>query len=310
MPAVTNIKSSPIIVALAFSIVYVVWGSTYFFIRIAVAGMPPFILGFVRFTASGLIMLIWCIYKKEQLFTWKNIKYAAISGVLLLFVATGAVMWAEQFLPSALVAILVSASPLWFVLLDKAKWKENLSNTSSVLGLLLGFTGVIILFYEKISGSFTGIVHTAEIVSLGILIIGTAAWAGGSLYAKARLSKVSSSVTATWQMLAAGFAFLPVAVLTNEFSGFKWQDVPDSAWYSIIYLVVFGSIAAFSAYVWLLNVRAATQVSTYAYVNPVVAVLLGVFFANETITFLQVAGLMIILASVLLINLAKYRSNK
>ena len=111
-------------------------------------------------------------------------------------------------------------------------------------------------------------------------------------------------------MMAAGIAFIPGVIYRNELSGFNWSDVPSDAWMSVAYLVVFGSIAGFSAYVWLLKVRPAMQVSTYAYVNPVVAVLLAVFFAGEKISGIQIAGLVIILGSVLLINLAKYRRGK
>ena len=134
-------------------------------------------------------------------------------------------------------------------------------------------------------------------------------WAGGSLYSKYK-SKGSVTVSTTWQMIAAGIAFIPFSLLANEGKGFQWQAVPTETWLSVLYLVTMGSLAGYSAYVWLLQVRPATQVSTYAYVNPVVAVLLGVFFAGEHLTLIQVSGLAVILTSVLLINLAKYRKEK
>jgi drug/metabolite transporter (DMT)-like permease len=134
-------------------------------------------------------------------------------------------------------------------------------------------------------------------------------WAGGSLYSKYN-SKGSASINTGWQMLSAGIAFIPISLLSGEWQSFQWQTVPTSAWLSVVYLIFMGSLAGYSAYVWLLQVRPATQVSTYAYVNPVVAVLLGVFFANEHMTATQILGLAIILTSVLLINLAKYRKEK
>jgi len=143
-----------------------------------------------------------------------------------------------------------------------------------------------------------------------LLLFGAIAWAGGSLYSKYKPAQGSIIVISTWQMLAAGIAFIPGILIRGEFNGFQWQEVPYESWMSLIYLVTMGSIAGFSAYVWLLQVRTAMQVSTYAYVNPVVAVLLGVFFANEKITGIQIAGLIIILGSVLLINMAKYRREK
>jgi drug/metabolite transporter (DMT)-like permease len=216
----------------------------------------------------------------------------------------------EQFLPSALVAILVSAAPLWFVVLDKSHWRENFTSPSTLTGLLIGFVGVIVLFYEKVLTSFHTGSQASEVLSLALLIGGSIAWAGGSLYSKAHSSSSSASVSTVWQMFSGGIAFFIAAGLSNEFSTFHWQDVPPAAWYSCFFLVIFGSIAAFSAYVWLLQIKPATQVSTYAYVNPVVAVLLGVLFAQEKISWLQISGLFIILLSVLLINIAKYRSKK
>ena len=260
MSASETKSASPIMVILAFAIIYLVWGSTYFFIQIAVKGFPPFILGAFRFIIAGLIMAIWCIIKGEKLFGIKGIKHAAISGILLLFFGTGIVIWVEQSMPSAMVAITVSSAPLWFVLLDKPKWSENFRSKSIIAGMLIGLAGVILLFSE--------------------------------------------------QIMAAGIAFIPGIFIRDEFSTFQWSEVPSDSWFALTYLVSMGSIAGFSAYVWLLQVRTAMQVSTHSYVNPVVAVLLGVFFANEKITGIQVAGLIIILGSVFLINMAKYRKEK
>ncbi len=293
-------------VILAFATVYIVWGSTYFFIQKAIHGFPPFMLGALRFSASGFIMLAWCAMVKEKIFNRSQVKPAVISGLMLLFVGNGAVIWVEQYLPSALVAILVSSAPLWFVLLDKPKWKENLNSRSTIFGLLVGFAGVIVLFYENIFDAFSATGNAREIGGMALLIVGAVSWAGGSLYSKYK-STGSAGVNSAWQMVSAAVAFFICSFLRNEAAGFEWAAVPLEAWWSLIYLVVFGSIAGYSAYVWLLEVRPATQVSTYAYVNPVVAVLLGVFFANESITFLQVLGLIIILLSVLMINLAKHR---
>lgn len=301
-----NLPAPTSLVVLAFAIVYIVWGSTYFFIQKAIHGFPPFMLGALRFAAASLIMLLWCLYKKEKVFNWNQVKHALVSGLLLLFIGNGAVIWVEQFLPSALVAILVSSAPIWFVVLDKPMWKSNLSSKATLLGLFIGFIGVIILFYRNMISAFSNKDSMLEMGGMALLVIGAMAWAGGSLYSK-YYSSGTAIVNSTWQMFIASVAFTICSLIGGEGKGFDWATVPTDAWLSIAYLVVFGSIAGFSAYVWLLEVRPATQVSTYAYVNPVVAVLLGVFFADETITYLQVLGLGVILASVLMINLAKYR---
>lgn len=297
-------------VIIAFAVVYIVWGSTYFFIQKALAGFPPFILGASRFLAAGLLLLGWCILKGEKVIDKKSIKHAAIAGVLMLGVGNGLVIWVEQSIASGLVAILVSSAAMWFVVLDKAKWGENLRSKSTIMGLIVGFIGVILLFAEQLSHTLDNNGST-QIIGIVLLLLAPIGWAAGSLYSKYNAtSEVSVSVTTSWQMLAAGLAFIPGIFINSEPETFHWENVSADAWLSVGYLVIFGSIAAFSAYVWLLSVRPATQVSTYAYVNPVVAVLLSVLFTSERVTFIQVIGLVVILASVLLINLAKYRKEK
>jgi len=307
----TNKTASPLLVYLAFAIVYVVWGSTYFFIQKALAGFPPFILGTFRFFVAGILLMSWCKFKGERIFDWKNIKYAVVSGILMLGIANGTVIWVEQFIPSGLVAIMVASAAIWFVILDKPKWKENLSSRSTIAGLIIGFIGVILLFSEQVIQAANIQQSNNQIIGMGLLVLGPVAWAGGSLYSKYHTAADSSvSVNTAWQMLAAAIAFIPGSILSSEYNHFHWNDVSPDAWFSIAYLIIFGSIAAFSAYVWLLKVRPATQVSTYAYVNPVVAILLSVCFTNERVSLVQIIGLFVILGSVLLINLVKYRKDK
>lgn len=298
-------------VILAFLIVYVVWGSTYFFIQIAVKDFPPFILGALRFILAGGLMVAWCLYRGENIFAARGIKYAAFSGILMLFGGNGIIIWVEQSMPSAMVAIMVSSAPLWFILLDKPKWSENFGSKPIIAGMLIGLAGVIILFSEQVSEalSLQG-TESVNLSSMVMLILAAVSWSGGSLYSKYKSTGDPIIVTSTWQMMAAGIAFIPGVIIRDEFNGFQWKDVSIDAWMAIFYLVVLGSIAGFSAYVWLLKERSAMQVSTYAYVNPVVAVLLGVFFAEEQISSIQVIGLVIILGSVFMINMARYRNEK
>jgi len=302
--------SSPLLVIIAFATVYIVWGSTYFFIRVSEqGGFPPFLLGFVRFTIAGLLMMAWCAIKGEKIFIRKNVLNASISGILLLTVATGIVIWSEQTLPSAMVAIMVSSSPIWFVLIDKPHWGINFRSKPTIIGLVIGFAGVILLLSEQIGDIFKGTVQS-QLPWMLLLVFGTIAWSCGSLYSKYKLTSGSAQVNTAWQMFAAGIAFIPGVFLRHEYNSTVFQNINLNGWLSVCYLVLFGSLAAFSAYVWLLQVRPATQVSTYAYVNPVIAVFLGILFAAESVSFWQIAGLVTILSSVLLINLAKYRKEK
>ncbi len=311
MPLTSQKAASPLLVVVAFATVYLVWGSTYFFIRIAEqGGMPTFLLGAIRFTTAGLLLMGWCVIKREKIFVAKDILSAAITGLLLLLVGNGIVIWAEKTLPSAMVAIMVSSAPIWFVLLDKPHWSVNLKNKATIIGLVIGFAGVLLLFSDQIGGLFKGSGAQSKLPWMLLLLLGTISWSAGSLYSKHNPTSVSASVSTAWQMTIAGITYIPVSFLHGEFNHLNLHTIHTDSWLGLLYLIIFGSIAAFSAYVWLLQVRPATQVSTYAYVNPVIAVILGIVFAGEHISFTQIAGLFIILGSVLLINLAKYRKKK
>jgi drug/metabolite transporter (DMT)-like permease len=303
-------QASTLMVIIAFATVYLVWGSTYFFIRMAIQGLPPLLMGAMRFFAAGIIMLTWCIIRGEKIFIRKSLITSAIVGILLLGGGNGVVIWVEQTLPSAMVAILVSAAPIWFVLLDRQNWEINFRSRSTIIGLIVGFIGVILLFGEQLGGMLGGSNVGVRVFSMVLLIFGSISWSGGSIYSKHHPSEGSAAVNVAWQMIIAGIVFLPGSLLNHEFTNLDLSHVPAQSWLALVYLIIFGSIAAFSAYVWLLQVRPATQVSTYAYVNPVIAVILGVLFAQEHISWTQVGGLLVILLSVLLINLSKYRKDK
>ena len=162
-------------------------------------------------------------------------------------------------------------------------------------------------FSEKIALQFAATEVTPEFSAMFILLLGIIGWPAGSIYAKYHPASIPNIVNSGWQMMVGAVAFLLVSAGRGEWTGMQWSAVPTTAWLSMAYLIVFGSIIGFSAYVWLLQVRPATQVSTYAYVNPVVAVLLGVFVGSEVLGWREFAGLVIILGGVLLINLARYR---
>jgi drug/metabolite transporter (DMT)-like permease len=299
-------SNSSLSVIAAFLTVYIVWGSTYFFISKALHGFPPFILGATRFIIAGIIMMAWAFWKKEKLFDLPTMRVAAISGFLILFLGNGIVIFVEQYVGSAWVAIIISAAPLWYVLYDKPNWKENFNSKSILTGLFLGLIGIFLLFLPNISSAYKTDRNPYERVALFALILGSMSWVVGSLFVKYKKTNAPASVNTAWQMFFAGLYFLIGAGITGEFKTFQFRSVPNEAWFSLTYLIIFGSILAYSCFVWLMEVRSPAQVSTYAYVNPVVAVLLGVFLASEHVNSLQVAGLLVILLSVLLINLNKY----
>ncbi len=302
-------KASPLLVILAFAAVYIIWGSTYYFILVALETLPPFLMAAFRFLAAGGILLTWCLIREKKVIPTKAIRNAGVSGFLLLLIGNGAVVFIEQYLPSALAAILVATAPIWFILLDKPQWKQNFSSKETLAGLGIGFLGVILLFGEQASAMLntTGENSQMKVISFGISMLGIVAWASGSLFSKYTKDEGSVMQKTAWQMLLAGIMFLPVSAIHGEWSTFDVHAVSARSWMALAYLMVMGSLVAFSAYVWLLQVRSATQVSTYAYVNPVVAVLLGVFLAHENVTLMQIGGLATILGGVLLVNLARMR---
>lgn len=295
-------------VILAFAAIYLIWGSTYYFIREALDGFPPFMLGGLRFTAAAVLVLGWCAATGVPIHPRGDLKNAAITGVLLLFGGNGTVVWVERTIPSGVVAIMIAVAPLMFVVMDRPQWKVNFRSRSVLAGVLIGFAGVWLLFSEKIAAQPAGDGITPEITAMLLMVVAVTAWPAGSIYAKYHPSKIPVVVNTGWQMLIGGACFLITSAARGEWSGMDRARIPVRAWFAEAYLIVFGSIIAFSAYVWLLRVRPATQVSTYAYVNPVVAVLLGVLFLHEPIGWREIAGLAVILGGVLLINLAKYRN--
>ena len=303
---ITSNKPSTIAVAVAFAAIYLIWGSTYFFIQIAVHDFPPMLMGAFRFLTAGILLLIWCWIKGDPVRIHKEMIVPAISGLLMLFIATGTVIWVECALPSAMVAIMLSAEPIWFIILDKPNWKRNLKNKSTIVGLITGFAGIALLCGEAIVKSISGGAFHAQITAILLLVACSVAWCGGSLYSKKKGTNMPAPLNTAWQMIFAGLAFIPASSIDQEWSRFHFSQVTAQGWISIGYLILLGSIGAFSAYVWLLTVRTANQVGTHSYVNPVVAVILGVLFAKETISGLQLWGLAVVLVSVLLVSLSEY----
>jgi len=298
-------------VIVAFAMIYIVWGSTFFFIHKALAGFGPFLLGAIRFSTAGLLMLAWCYFKGYRIFHRPTILHAGLMGLLLLYVDNGIIIWVEQFMPSGLVAIMSASAAIWFIVLDKPNWKANFGNLPVVIGLFMGFFGVVMLFGDRLAQALDASQRQTNFVGMSLLLIGALAWTAGSLYAKYRGKssggeKGSGVVGTAWQMFIAGMVFTVTAAGRGEVARFQFDAVPASAWWAIAYLIVMGSIVAYSSYIWLLQVRRATEVSTHTYVNPIVAVLLGAWFAHETVTSSQLTALLVILGSVFLINWDTY----
>ncbi|MDU1892692.1 MAG: EamA family transporter [Dysgonomonas sp.] len=301
-----GMEARKINIIIAYFLIYVVWGSTYYFIGVALKGLPPFLLGAFRFTVAGLLLLAWCKYRGEPILKKSLIKKSAISGIVLLFIDMAVVMLAQKYISSSLVAIIASSTALWIMVLDAPMWKKNFRNPAVIIGIVIGFLGVMMLYIEQFNYDNA----PGEHCEYGILLlfVGCVSWALGTLYAKYRSSgeeEVNAFSGSAWQMLFASAAFWICATINGDITNTDLNVVPVSSWLSLAYLIVFGSIMAYSAYVWLLKVRPATEVATHAYVNPFVAVFLGMSLGKENVTWIQIVGLIVILLSVMLINRKK-----
>ena len=289
-------------VIIAYFLIYVDWGSTYFFIGVALKDFSPFLLGALRFTAAGLILLGICYLRGERIFKKSLVKRSAVSGIVLLFIDMAVVMLAQQYLTSSLVAIIASSTALWFLLLDVPMWRINFRNPLTITGGVIGFGGVIMLYAEQLNAEW---LHPQSERGILLLIFGCISWALGTLYAKYRSSReeeVNDFAGSAWQMLFASAMFWLCAIVSGDVEEADLSTVSSTSWFSLLYLISFGSLLAYSAYVWLLKVRPAAEVGTHAYVNPFIAVLLGVFLGNERVTFIQLSGLLVILLGVMLIS--------
>jgi drug/metabolite transporter (DMT)-like permease len=286
---------------LALAIVYIVWGSTYLGIDLAVRTMPPFLMAAMRFLIAGPLLYAWAIRRGDRADrpTARQWLSAALIALPMLTIANSAVGWAEQTMDTGTAALIIASAPLWMALLDRVFYAQRVAR-GVVVGLAVGFGGVALLVAP---GGADGAGSTAAIV----LVVTSLAWSVGSLYSRQADLPRRPLVSAAMQMIAGGVMLLPVAAVTGEFNTFDPAAVSLESWLGLAYLIVFGSIVAYSAYTWLLREVPISVAGTYAYVNPVVAVLLGTLVLGEPLTWQTLVGGGIILAAVALIVRAPKR---
>ena len=282
----------------AFAAVYLLWGSTYLFIRFAVESLPPFIMAGVRFAVAGAILYGWARLRGTPAPTPGEARSAAIAGLFLLLGGNGAVVWAEQHVPSGVTALLVGTVPLWIVLLDWARPGGIRPGVGVFVGLAVGLAGVAFLVGPRSLSS-----NAADPVGAAVLIVGSILWAAGSLYVRHAPRPASAVVANGAQMLAGGAALLAVGAVSGEVARLDLVAASTRSLLSLLYLVVAGSLIGFTAYTYLLRVSTPARVSTYAYVNPIVAVFLGWAFAEEQLTPRTLIAAGVILGGVAIVTL-------
>ncbi|HUQ17989.1 MAG TPA: EamA family transporter [Gemmatimonadaceae bacterium] len=283
----------------AFAAIYIIWGSTYLGILLAIQTIPPLLMAGTRFFIAGLILFALAKrgqYKPATLKQWRN---AAIIGLLLLVGGNGAVVFSERMVPSGLAALLVAVVPIWVVLIDWARPRGKKPTLPIIGGLVLGVIGLLVLVNPFSSSSeirFAGVI---------LLMFGTVSWAGGSVLAQHIDLPKSAALATAIETLAAGVVYLTLSLIMQEPMHLDLASVSAKSIGGMIFLITFGSVVAFSAYVWLLKVSTPAKVSTYAYVNPVVALLLGWTFAGESLSIRTLVASAIIISAVALITVAR-----
>lgn len=287
----------------AFAVVCVVWGTTYLGIAIALETIPPLLLTGVRFTAAGLIMLAIAKLRGDVLPTdGRTLANLAFVGFLMVGVGNLAVVWAEQWVPSGLAALLVATAPFWMAIIEALRKNGERVDFRGGIGMLIGFVGVAMLVTP--GGGMTGKWSAAFLLGALAIQIGGACWQYGSAHAKYQLKHVPLLSSAALQMLFGGVIVTVVGLAIGEAPRFVLTPRTFGA---LAYLTIFGSIVAYSAYVFALAHMRTTHTSLYAYVNPVVAVFLGWLILDEPLTWVSVVAMVIILAGVALVQTAGWR---
>lgn len=280
-------KPPRLMILLAFAALYLVWGSSYLAILYAVEGLPPFLLAGLRYVTAGVILFAWARWQRAPLPTAAQWRSAALLGFMLLSVGNGTVVWAEQQIPSWVAAIMVSTVPLFLAVLDRRE-------RTPLAPVALGFLGILLLVAPGASGE-VGLLGSA------VVLAGSASWAVGTLLARTAAVPEHPMMATGLQMLAGGAILVVGGMALGEHEALARATPTPRALWALAYLTFFGSVLTYTAYVWLLRHVPTRQVATYAYVNPVVAVLLGWAFAGEALTLLNLAAVAIILVSVVLL---------
>lgn len=291
-------RPSRLQVASAFAAVYILWGSTYLAIKFALESLPPFWMASSRFLIAGALLYVWACRRGEPKPTRIHWRSAVVVGGLLLLGGNGGVVFAEQRVPSGLAALLVATVPLWMVMLDGAGRGWRRPPIQVLLGIGLGLAGVALLVGP---GRFAG-GHGVDPLGAAALLFGALCWATGSLYSRRAPLPPSPLLGTAMEMLGGGACLAVAGLLSGEWHRLDLAAASPRSLLAVAYLVIFGSLVGFTAYVWLLKVSTPPLVATYAYVNPVVAVFLGWAFAGEPVTARTLLAAAVIVGAVVLIT--------
>jgi drug/metabolite transporter (DMT)-like permease len=291
-------------ILVSFACVYIFWGSTYLAMRYGVQVLPPFVIASTRFLISGPLLLAICALRGMKILpTRRELGVLAIIGVLMLGCGNTAVLWSEVYLSSGLAALLVAGIPLYAALIEMFLPNGEGLPARGWIGIALGFIGLALLVSPGLRNSLHG--DFRQITATAVILCGSFCWTAGSVVSRRSEVRISGFVAAGWQMVFGGMFNTGIMFANGGYRGSHWGV---QAWTSILYLVVFGSLVTYTAYIYLLNNVAVSKVTTYAYVNPVIAVILGAIFLHERFITVEYLGMASILLAVFLVTSAKLKT--
>jgi drug/metabolite transporter (DMT)-like permease len=291
-------------ILLSFACVYLFWGSTYLAMRFGVEVLPPFVLGSARFLLAGVVMLVASAALQMKL--WPNrreLVRLVIIGVLMIGCGNTSVLWSEQYIPTGLASLLVASIPLYAALIEMALPNGEGLLMRGWIGVCVGFAGLVFLLWPKLHDGLHG--DSRQIIAAGVTLVGTLCWTSASVFSRRSTFGITGFATAGWEMLFGGLFNVLMMIATNGYHGAHWGL---QAWASTLYLATFGSILTYSAYIYLLSNVAVSKVATYAYVNPVIAVILGAIVLKEHFVAVEYVGMGAILIAVFLVTSSKVKS--
>lgn len=294
--SVFDIMRKDLLAYLALAAVCIIWGTTYLALRIAVSHFPPFLFSGIRQSIAGLILLIFMLTLGKQKLPSASILWQqAFAGFLMMTIGNGLVAWGEMYIPSGIAAILCSLMPIWVIIINISIDKGERPTLPIIAGTLLGLLGIVLIFGNNLSD----LTNSQYLTGIGMTLIATAGWAGGSVWIKKQHINTNPFVNAGLQMFFGGLFMLLLSPLTDDLSNVHWSP---EAMYAMLYLIIFGSLVAYTCYAYAIRKLPMTIVSMYAYINPMVAVLLGWMVLDEVLNLRIVIAMLITIAGIYLVN--------
>ncbi len=295
-------RSRSMMILFALIAVYLFWGGTYLGMKFAIETIPPFLMAGARFSIAGWILYIFYRLKGEKRPTFKEWKNAGIVGGLLLLGGNGVVAWAEQQVPSSIASVLIATVPIWIIVINSVSYHKR-PKAGAIIGIALGLCGIAILVWDS-----NGVSKSTNLFGMVAIVLASLSWSAGSMYSRTAKLPKAPLLSTGMQMIVGGILLLITAVFHGDYQGFELSKISINSWIAMGYLIVFGSLIGFTAYIWLLKNTEPSLVSTHAFVNPIVAVFLGWFLAGEKIGANALVAALIIIAAVASITIFREKS--